>query len=109
MESGKAELHIIEQWQWADGQQIWLDTSKMPLRDAKGNVFGILLVTKDITKRQMAQEELKQQKQNLEEALAELQLMLWKSQILDALLKREKLIPRILSQLLLKLVKISRK
>ncbi|MEH2126369.1 response regulator [Nostoc sp.] len=73
MESGKAELHIIEQWQRADGQKIWLDTSKMPLRDAKGNVFGILLVTEDITKRQLAQEELKQQKQNLEEALAELQ------------------------------------
>ncbi|WP_366839074.1 response regulator [Nostoc sp. LPT] len=73
MESGQAELHIIEQWQRADGEQIWLDTSKMPLRDAKGNVFGILLVTEDITERQLAQEELKQQKQNLEEALAELQ------------------------------------
>ncbi|MEH2090915.1 MAG: response regulator [Nostoc sp.] len=73
MESGKAELHIIEQWQRADGQQIWLDTSKIPLRDAKGNVFGILLVTEDITERQLAQEELKQQKQNLEQALTELQ------------------------------------
>ncbi|WP_375474253.1 response regulator [uncultured Nostoc sp.] len=73
MESGQAELHLIEEWQRADGQQIWLDTSKMPLRDAKGNVFGILLVTEDITERQLAQEELKQQKQNLEEALAELQ------------------------------------
>ncbi|MEH1965664.1 hybrid sensor histidine kinase/response regulator [Nostoc sp.] len=73
MESGQAELHITEQWQRSDGQRIWLDTSKMPLRDAKGNVFGILLVTEDITERQLAQEELKQQKQNLEEALAELQ------------------------------------
>ncbi|MEH2259574.1 hybrid sensor histidine kinase/response regulator [Nostoc sp.] len=73
MESGQAELHIIEQLQRADGQQIWLDTSKIPLRDAKGNVFGILLVTEDITEHQLAQEELKQQKQNLEEALAELQ------------------------------------
>ncbi|MDZ8107092.1 MAG: response regulator [Nostoc sp. DedQUE12a] len=73
MESGQAELHITEQWQREDGKQIWLDTSKMPLRDAKGNVFGILLVTEDITERQLAQEELKQQKQNLEAALAELQ------------------------------------
>ncbi|WP_375495739.1 response regulator, partial [uncultured Nostoc sp.] len=73
MESGRAEFHIIEQSRGADGQQVWLDTSKMPLRDAKGNVFGILLVTEDITKRQLAQEELKQQKQNLEEALVELQ------------------------------------
>ncbi|MEH2362129.1 hybrid sensor histidine kinase/response regulator [Nostoc sp.] len=73
MESGRAELHIIEQLQQADGQPIWLDTNKMPLRDAEGNVFGILFVTEDITERQQAQEELKQQKQNLEEALTEVQ------------------------------------
>lgn len=73
IESGKAELHIIEQSLLADGQQIWLDTNKMPLRDVNGNLFGILLVTEDITKRQQAQEELKQQKQNLEQALVELQ------------------------------------
>ncbi|MEH2198170.1 hybrid sensor histidine kinase/response regulator [Nostoc sp.] len=73
IESGQAELHIIEQWQREDGQQTWMDTSKMPLRDAKGNIFGILSVTEDITERHQAQEELKQQKQNLEQALAELQ------------------------------------
>jgi PAS domain S-box-containing protein len=73
MESGLAELHIIEKSRRADGQQIWLDTNKIPLRDANGNVFGILLVTEDITERQQAQEELKQQKQNLEQALVELQ------------------------------------
>lgn len=73
MASGQAELHIIEQSRRADGQQIWLDTNKMPLRDANGNVFGILLVTEDITERQQAQERLKQQKQNLEQALEELQ------------------------------------
>ncbi|MEH2261863.1 hybrid sensor histidine kinase/response regulator [Nostoc sp.] len=73
IESGQAELHIIEQWQREDGQQTWMDTSKIPLRDAKGNIFGILSVTEDITERHQAQEELKQQKQNLEQALAELQ------------------------------------
>ncbi|MHC5830514.1 MAG: PAS domain S-box protein, partial [Nostoc sp.] len=73
MESGRAELHIIEQSRRADGQPIWLDTNKMPLRDAEGNVFGILFVTQDITERQQAEEELKQQKQNLEEALTEVQ------------------------------------
>ncbi|MEH2072808.1 MAG: response regulator [Nostoc sp.] len=73
IESGQAELHIIEQWQREDGQQTWMDTSKMPLRDVKGNIFGILSVTEDITERHQAQEELKQQKQNLEQALAELQ------------------------------------
>ncbi len=73
IESGQAELHIIKQWLHPDGQQIWLDVNKIPLRDANGNMFGILLVTEDITERRLAEEQLKQQKQNLEEAVAELQ------------------------------------
>ncbi|MEH1852000.1 MAG: response regulator [Nostoc sp.] len=73
IESGEAEFHIIDQLRRPDGQQIWLDTSKMPLRDAKGNIFGILFVTEDVTERHIAQEELKQQKQNLEAALIKLQ------------------------------------
>ncbi|MEH2436015.1 MAG: response regulator [Nostoc sp.] len=73
MESGRAEFHIIDQLQRPDGQKVWLDTSKMPLRDAKGNIFGILSVTEDITERRQAEDQLKQQKQNLEQALAELQ------------------------------------
>ncbi|MEH2439096.1 hybrid sensor histidine kinase/response regulator [Nostoc sp.] len=73
IESEQAEFHIIDRVLRADGQQVWLDTSKMPLRDVNGNVFGTLFVTKDITERQQAEEELKQQKQNLEQALAELQ------------------------------------
>jgi PAS domain S-box-containing protein len=73
IESGQAELHIVEESRLADGRQIWLDTNKMPLRDINGNLFGILLVTEDITERQQAEEELKQQKQNLEQTLIELQ------------------------------------
>ena len=73
MDSGQAELHIIERSRKADGQQIWLDTNKMPLRDTKDQVFGILFITEDITERQQAQDLLKQQKQNLEQTLEELQ------------------------------------
>ncbi len=73
MDSGQAELHIIEPSRGIDGQQIWLDTNKIPLRDANDRVFGILLITEDITERQQAQELLKQQKQNLEQALEKLQ------------------------------------
>ncbi|MBD2536610.1 PAS domain-containing sensor histidine kinase [Nostoc flagelliforme FACHB-838] len=73
MESGQAELHIVEQLRRPDGEQIWMDTSKLPLRDANGTIFGVLFVAEDITERQQAQQELKQQKQNLEQALVELQ------------------------------------
>ena len=73
MDSGQAELHIIEPSRGVDGQQIWLDTNKMPLRDTNDQVFGILFITEDITERQQAQDLLKQQKQNLEQTLEELQ------------------------------------
>ncbi|MBN3926517.1 AAA family ATPase [Nostoc sp. NMS4] len=75
MESGKAELNIIEILQQADGKQIWSNTNKIPLKDKEGNVFGILGTCEDVTERQQAQQLLQQQKQQLEEALQELQTM----------------------------------
>ncbi|MBC1223631.1 AAA family ATPase [Nostoc sp. UCD121] len=75
MESGQAELNIIEAVQQADGKQIWSNTNKIPLKDREGNVFGILGTSEDITERQEAQQLLQQQKQQLEQALQELQMM----------------------------------
>ncbi|MEH2072143.1 MAG: AAA family ATPase [Nostoc sp.] len=75
MESGQAELNIIETWQQADGKQIWANTNKIPLRDKEGNVLGILGTIEDITERQEAEQLLQQQKQQLEQALQELQIM----------------------------------
>lgn len=88
MDSGQAELHIIERWLRADGQQTWLDTNKIPLRDTNGTVFGILFVTEDVTERRQAQERLKQKTQNLEQALEELkrtQMQLVQSEKMSAL------------------------
>ncbi|WP_138503573.1 AAA family ATPase [Nostoc sp. PA-18-2419] len=75
MESGQAELNIIETSQQADGKQIWANTNKIPLRDKEGNVLGILGTIEDITERQEAEQLLQQQKQQLEQALQELQIM----------------------------------
>ncbi|MEH2427537.1 MAG: AAA family ATPase [Nostoc sp.] len=75
MESGQAELNIIETLQQADGKKIWSNTNKIPLKDREGNVFGILGTSEDITKYQQAQQLLQQQKQQLEQALQELQTM----------------------------------
>ncbi|MBD2412399.1 histidine kinase [Nostoc calcicola FACHB-389] len=75
MESGQAELNIIETWQQADGKQIWSNTNKIPLRDKEGNVFGILGTCEDITEREEAEQSLQHQKQELEQALQELQTM----------------------------------
>ncbi|MDZ8110321.1 MAG: AAA family ATPase [Nostoc sp. DedQUE12a] len=75
MESGQAELNIIEGLLQADGKQIWSNTNKIPLRDKEGNVFGILGTCEDITERQEAEQLLQQQKQQLEQAFQELQTM----------------------------------
>ncbi|MHC5725440.1 MAG: GAF domain-containing sensor histidine kinase, partial [Nostoc sp.] len=75
MESGQAELNIIETLQQADGKQIWSNTNKIPLKDREGNVFGILGTSEDITEHHQAQQLLQHQKQELEQALEELQTM----------------------------------
>ncbi|MBX2862500.1 MAG: response regulator, partial [Leptolyngbyaceae cyanobacterium MAG.088] len=49
MESGKAELGIVEPQQQADGKQAWIETSKVPLYDLDGKVIGIIGIFQDIT------------------------------------------------------------
>ncbi|MEH2062548.1 MAG: AAA family ATPase [Nostoc sp.] len=75
LESGQAELSIIETIQKVDGKQTWSNTNKIPLRDREGTIFGILGTSEDITERQEAQQLLQEQKQQLEQALQELQTM----------------------------------
>ena len=58
MESGKASLHIVEMLHQYDGQVIWLDTSKFPLRDSLGQVIGIIGVSNNISTLRMAEQEL---------------------------------------------------
>jgi protein kinase len=73
MDANQPELHIIETLQQADGKTLWIDTNKIPLSDANGNVFGILGTTEDITERKLAEEALQQRTIDLENALTELQ------------------------------------
>jgi PAS domain S-box-containing protein len=58
MTSGKPKLHYEEIQTTPDGQQIWLSTSKVPLRDTQGEIIGVLGSYEDITQRKLAEEEL---------------------------------------------------
>lgn len=60
MTRNKAKYHIIEQLQNAAGETIWIDTTKIPLVNAAGQVSGVLGVFDDITARKRGDEELKQ-------------------------------------------------
>jgi len=60
MELGEPVYGIIEQATLADGSTIWMETNKMPLRDAQGQVIGILGTWQDITERKKLEEQLRQ-------------------------------------------------
>ena len=51
MDAGLPLHHIIEPMTLADGQTIWLDTNKVPMRDAGGQVVGVLGTWEDVSNR----------------------------------------------------------
>jgi PAS domain S-box-containing protein len=58
MNNRTSQHHLIETQRNAQGEQIWLDTSKIPLQDAKGNVYGILYILENVTERYQAEKAL---------------------------------------------------
>ncbi|HEY5808646.1 MAG TPA: response regulator, partial [Povalibacter sp.] len=68
MRSGLPLLNRQEVAQYRDGHDAHLLTSKVPLRDAKGQVVGIVGVGRDITSRVKAEDELRQAREVAEAA-----------------------------------------
>jgi len=58
MRSGEALISKMEVEKWLDGQERWLITTKMPLKDAAGDVVGTFGVSRDITELKRAEAEL---------------------------------------------------
>ncbi len=54
MSTAQSKRHIVEPLQKADGSRIWIDTTKVPLIDEGGWVYGVLGVFDDITQRREA-------------------------------------------------------
>ncbi len=50
---GKEELEVLP-----SGQQVWVSSTKLPLRDNEGNVVGTFGLSRDITKIKQAEEQL---------------------------------------------------
>ena len=79
MESGQAQLGIIEQTTSADGTVHWLETNKVPLRDANGNVIGVLGTWQNITARKQAEEAVQTSQRMLQTVLNNIpQGVFWK-------------------------------
>lgn len=58
IEHNAPEYRIVETQIQADGRQIWLETSKLPLFNAEQDVVGILGLYEDITERKKSKEAL---------------------------------------------------
>ncbi|MDY7007170.1 MAG: PAS domain S-box protein [Cyanobacteriota bacterium] len=69
MFSGKPQMHLVEQRQLPNGEEVWLDTCKVPLVDENGRIFGILGTYADITERKRVEEQLKRQMVAIEAAI----------------------------------------
>lgn len=63
-ESGKLEFRIIG----LKGTERWLETNAVPLRNAHKQIVAALSITRDITERKRAEEELRQSESQLAEA-----------------------------------------
>lgn len=57
MFSGVPKLGILEKLTRANGQIIWLETNKWPLRGADGEIVGVIGMYVDITERKQSDDE----------------------------------------------------
>jgi diguanylate cyclase (GGDEF)-like protein/PAS domain S-box-containing protein len=55
MRTGQSIIDAEERDTWKDGRMAWVSTTKMPLHDGRGNVIGTFGISRDITKRKMAE------------------------------------------------------
>ena len=60
MDSNTPEYGIVETQVNAEGKLTWVETNKIPLHDANGNVIGILGTFEDVTARQEAEAKIQQ-------------------------------------------------
>ena len=75
MEPGESVLEIEESYHSADGSEGTVLTSKVPLRDKYGRVFGILGICTDITERKKMELENESLIRELQEALSEIKTL----------------------------------
>jgi len=58
MDCAKAKVHIVELLRQSDGQVVWFNTTKLPLRDSSDEVIGVVGVSNDISTLRLAEQEL---------------------------------------------------
>ena len=85
MEGGAPVINHEEPYVGADGKPRWIWTTKIPMRDAEGNIIGLVGIGRDVTERKEAEEKQAQYLAEVEAArkLAEDQARLLEEQAVE--------------------------
>jgi hypothetical protein len=79
IETGVAKINYEEPQALEDGTILWLKTSKIPLRNWSGEIFGVFGSYEDISDRKRAEEELKKSQKLLRRVIDNIpQYIFWK-------------------------------
>ena len=69
--SGRPKLGIVEQVVTSSGDKLWVQTDKVPYRNDRGEIVGVIVFAMDVTERQRAQEEVRKLNAELEQRVRE--------------------------------------
>jgi two-component system sensor histidine kinase/response regulator len=56
--SGKGIINKEEKETWPDGRVTWVSTTKLPLKDPQGHIIGTFGISRDITEKKKAEEQI---------------------------------------------------
>jgi diguanylate cyclase (GGDEF)-like protein/PAS domain S-box-containing protein len=71
--TGESLIDIEELETWPDRPDSWVSTTKLPLRDFEGRIIGTFGISREITRRVLAEREVRRKSDALSESHAELQ------------------------------------
>ena len=77
MTSGKPKLKYEENYTLPDGTEVWWQTSKIPLKDDKGKVLGLLALSEDITEQRQVKIDLQNERDRLDYIIKASRLGTW--------------------------------
>ena len=58
LRTGRPIVNLEEKETWPDGSETWVSTTKVPLRDSHGCIIGTFGLSRDVTERKRAEEQL---------------------------------------------------